>query len=197
MINYLERLHGFKPRVTTAFFKNWVDDRVTLYGVIVKLMEEFIAEIMGLPMGGIKFSKQTNISNVAYKKFPKTDAEEKLLEKNGVFFDVEQKKGIWQDVLCCIREYFSLDGRNKRVYKFHFVFLNHFMHKDRLSFPFYLRFSLLQSLHAHGKESRPILHEGLILLIEGYYKNKSIASTPSIDKHKGSHSKKSNLRRTM
>ena len=35
------------------------------------------------------------------------------------------------------------------------------------------------------------MHEGLILLIEGYCKNKSIASTPSIDKHKGSHSKKS------
>ena len=37
------------------------------------------------------------------------------------------------------------------------------------------------------------MHEGLILLIEGYCINKSIASTPSIDKHKssGSHSKKS------
>ena len=42
-----------------------------------------------------------------------------------------------------------------------------------------------------GRRSHPILHEGLILLIEGYCKNKSIASTRSIDKNKGSHSKKS------
>ena len=94
VVSYLERLHGFKPHVTTAFFKNWVDDRVTLHGVTVKLTEEFIAEVMGLPMQGIKFSKQTSISNAAYEKFPKTDAEEKQLEKKGDFFDVEQIKGI-------------------------------------------------------------------------------------------------------
>ena len=81
------------------------------------------------------------------------DAEEKQLEKRGDFFDVEQIKGIWHDVLCCIHEYFILDGRSKRVHKFHFVFLNHFRHKDRMSFPFYLHFLLLQSLYAHRKES--------------------------------------------
>lgn len=194
---YLERLHGFKPHITMTFFKNWSDDRVTLHGVTVKLTEDFIAEIMGLPTVGIKFTKQTSILNAAYKKFPKTEAEEKQLEKSADFFDVQQIKEIWRDVLCCIREYFILDGRNKRVHKCHFVFLNHFMHKDRLSFPFYLRFSLLHNLQAHKKkESRPILHEGLILLIEGYCKNKSIASTPSKDKHKDSHYIKSKKEET-
>ena len=73
------------------------------------------------------------------------------------------------------------------MHKFHFVFLNHFRHKDRLSFCFYLRFSLLQSLQAHRKkELHPILHEGLILLIEGHYKNMAIVSSPSLDKNKGS-----------
>ena len=140
-------------------------------------------EITGLPTSGIKFSKQTNISNAAYKKISKTDVEEKQLEKNGYFFNVEKIKGIWRDVHCCIHEYFISDGRNKRVHKFHFVFLNHFRYKDRISFPFYLHFSLLQSLFAHRKkESRPILHKDLILLIEGFCKNKSIALTPSSNK---------------
>ena len=89
VVTYLERLHGLKPHVTTAFFKNWVDDRVTLHGVTVKLMEDFIAKITRLSTGGIKFSKQTSISNAAYKKFSRTDAEEKKLKKNGDFFDVE------------------------------------------------------------------------------------------------------------
>ena len=107
------------------------------------------------------------------------------MEKNGDFYDVQKIKGIWCDVLGCIREYFIFDGRNKRVHKFHFFFLNHFRYKGRISFPFYLQFSLLQSLNAHEKkQSRPILHEGLILLIEGFCKNKSIASSPSTSKHK-------------
>lgn len=70
-----------------------------------------------------------------------------------------------------------------------FFFLNHFRYKHKISFPFYLHFSLLQSLHAHRKkESQPILHEGQILLIEGFCKNKSIVSSPSTGKHKDSQS---------
>ena len=178
--NYLERLKGCKPHITKAFFNNWSNDRVTLHGVTVTLSEDFIAEVSGLPKEGIKFTKQTSISNAAFKKFPKTKEEEKQLEKRGDFFDLYQIKEIWRDVLGCIREYFILDGRSKRVHKCHFVFLNHFRHKDSISFPFYLRFSLLHSLESHKKKrSRPILHEGLILLIEEYCKNNRIASIPS------------------
>lgn len=87
--SYMENLHGFKPHITTTFFKNWSDDKITLHGFTTKLIEDFIAEIMGLPMVGIKFTKQTSISNVAYKKFSKMEAEEKQLEKSGDFFDVQ------------------------------------------------------------------------------------------------------------
>ena len=135
---YLERLNGFKPHITTAFFKNWSNDKVTLHGVTMKLTKDFIVEIMGLPMIGIKFTKKTSISNATYKKFPKMEDEEKQLEKSGDFFDVHQIKEIWRDVLFYIREYFILDGRSKRVHKCHFVFLNHFRQKDRISFPFFL-----------------------------------------------------------
>lgn len=118
-------------------------------------------------------------------KFPKTEEEEKKLEKDGDFYELKQIKVIWSEVLSCIREYFILEERSKRVHKFHFVFLNHFRHKDRISFPFYLKYSLLQSLYAHKqKDSRPILHEGMILLIENYCKNKLMA-TPISKKKRG------------
>ena len=87
-------------------------------------------------MEGIKFSNET-ISNVAFKKFSKMEVEEKKLEKNGDFYKLNQVKVIWRDVLSCICEYFILYGRAKRVHKFHFVSLNHFRHKDRISFPFF------------------------------------------------------------
>ena len=119
------------------------------------------------------------ISNAAFKKFPKIEEEEQKLEKNGDFYELNQIKVIWRDVLSCLHEYFILDGRSKRVHKFHYVFLNHFHHKDRISFPFYLRYSLLHSLHQHRrKDTHPILHEGLILLIKNYCKTKAIVASP-------------------
>jgi hypothetical protein len=139
---YLEHLHGFKPHVTEAFLKNWFEDRVTMHGVTVHITEDFIAEVTGLPKEGMKFSKETGISNTTFKKFPKIEEEEKKMEKNGDFYELNQIKVIWRDVLLCIHEYFILDGRAKRVHKFHFVFLNHFWYKDRIYFSFYLKFSL-------------------------------------------------------
>lgn len=89
---YLENLKGFKAHVTKAFFINWIKDRVSLHGVTMHLTEEFIVEVMGLPKEGIKFSKKMNISNVAFKKFPKMDEEEKNMEKNGNFYELGQLK---------------------------------------------------------------------------------------------------------
>ena len=86
-------------------------ERVTLHGVTLNLTREFIAEISVLPMEGLKFKKETNISNVAFKKFSKNEEEEKKLVKNGDFYDLNQIKVIWQDVLSCVHEYFILDGR--------------------------------------------------------------------------------------
>lgn len=154
-----------------------------MHGVIVKLSKEFIAETTGLPMEGLKFSKETSISNATFKKFPKSDEEEKKMEKSGDLYNLSQIKVIWRDVLSRICEYFILDGRSKRLYKFHFVFFNHFRYKDRVSFPFYLKYSLIQSLQAHRKkESHPVLHEGLILLIEIYCKNKAVKPSPFVEK---------------
>ena len=91
---YLECLHGYKPHITKAFFKNWFEERVNLHGVIVYLTKDFITEVTRLPKEGIKFSKETSISNAAFKKFPKTEAKEKNLEKNGDFYELNQIKVI-------------------------------------------------------------------------------------------------------
>ena len=182
---YIERLHGYKPHIIETF-KNWFEERVTLHGVMVNLTGEFIAELTGLPMEGIKFSKETSISNANFKKFPKMEAEEKNLEKNGDFYELNQIKVIWRDVLSCIREYFIPDGREKRVNEFYFIFLNHLGIKIRFPFNFFLKYSLLLSLYAHRKkDSHPMLHEGLILLIEFFCKSKAIKPSPIIEKRKG------------
>ena len=86
-MTYIEKLQAYKPYITESF-KIWIEDRVMLHGVIVKLLEEFISDIIGLPMEGLKFNKETRIIlNAAFKKFPKNYEEEKRLEKNGNFYD--------------------------------------------------------------------------------------------------------------
>ena len=78
-----------------AFFKNWVEDRVSLHGVMVHLTKDFISEVTRLPKEGLKFSKEMSISNATFKKFLKIDEEENNLEKNGDFYKLCQIKVIW------------------------------------------------------------------------------------------------------
>ena len=85
-------------------FKKCFEDRVTLHGVIVNLTKYCIAEVTGLSKEGIKFNKETRISNAAFKKFPKTKVEEKNLEKIGDFYELNQIKVTWRDVLSCIHK---------------------------------------------------------------------------------------------
>ena len=63
------------------FFWNWKQDKVTMHGATIKLTEEFIAEITGLPMEGIKYKKDTSILNAMFKQFLKNEKEEKRLVK--------------------------------------------------------------------------------------------------------------------
>jgi len=65
-----------------------------MHGVVVHLTKDFNTEVTRLPKEGIKFSKETNISNAAIKKFLKTKEEEKKLEKNGEFYELNQIKVI-------------------------------------------------------------------------------------------------------
>ena len=59
-----------------------------MHGVMVHLTKDFIVEVTRLLKEGIKFSKETSISNDAIKKFMKTEEEEKKLEKNGDFYEL-------------------------------------------------------------------------------------------------------------
>ena len=62
MTVYIEKLHGFKPHIIDYFFKNWSRERVSLHGVVVYLIEKFIAEIIGLPMEGIIVTKSCTLA---------------------------------------------------------------------------------------------------------------------------------------
>lgn len=78
--------------------ENWFEDRVSMHGVTVHLIEEFIVEVMRLLKEGMKFRKEIYISNAGFKKNMKIEEEEKKMDKNKDFYELNQIKVIWRDV---------------------------------------------------------------------------------------------------
>lgn len=79
-------------------------------------------------------------------------------------------------------EYITLDSRFDRVRTFHFVLLNHFRHKVKISFTFYLYTSMCKALSSFKKKPfvNPALYEGLLLLIHEHFKALSLSKPPSL-----------------
>lgn len=75
--------------------------------------------------------------------------------------------------------YFSFDGHFTNFFGHHFVLVNHFRYKDKISFPFYILYSLNVGIIDFKNPKKSILHEGLIMLIMEYIKS---LPTPSKSK---------------
>lgn len=66
-------------------------------------------------------------------------------------------------------EYITLDARFNRAFIFNFVILNHFRHNMSISFPYYLHNYFVKIPNEDCKDpSKPILYEGLMMLIYKY-----------------------------
>jgi hypothetical protein len=167
--HFLQRLHGFDNDVTKAFVEGWDKGMVNLANKSFSLSLELLSKIIGLPLDGLKFSKEIKVRTKAYQKFPETDEERALLVKGKKdYVDIENINNIWGSVIRVIMEYFTLEGRYSKVYNYHFSLANHFRHNITINFPFFLLCSLNQSITEHRVKNFPVLHVRLILLIVDY-----------------------------
>lgn len=75
-------------------------------------------------------------------------------------------------------EYLTVDGGFTKIYNYNFAILNHFRHGAKIYLPLYLASSLNESLADHVKKPSfyPLAHQGLILLIYEYIKDKTMAT---------------------
>lgn len=94
-----------------------------------------------------------------------------MVKKMVSYYDISVIKEFWAKLLKVIMKYFTLDGWFTRVYGHHFVLLNHFLHGVKVSLPFYLIISLRANFRDHKKNpvKFPILHEGILVLIDSYF----------------------------
>lgn len=137
---FLEELHGFDPMV--------------------------IAKVIDLSINGIIFFKDKKFSEAATNNFLKGKEKNRLVKSLKGENDTSPIKLLWAVVLKVLMQYLSLDGCFTRMYGHHFVLLNDFRHKSKISFPFYLWSLLDSSIKDHRKNHKSlILDEGLMLLI--------------------------------
>lgn len=73
-------------------------------------------------------------------------------------------------------EFITLYGRYTRVYSYHFVILNHFLYKEKISLPYYLLCALnVRIMDAiSNPKTNPALHEGLMVVLYNHIKNTTI-----------------------
>lgn len=188
--NFFEKLHGFDPEVTNSMVNSWNNGRVKVNKVSFQITEEVVAEVTGIPMEGFKFHRDKKLSSNVVKDFMKNSAKMNKLVKKEYFFVMEMIKKLWRFVLYAIIEYVTLDPRSDRVMTHHFVILNHFRHKSKISFPFYLFTSMNKAISSFKKKAtvNPSFHEGLFLLIHEHFKAQTLSNNPHrvADDDKGS-----------
>lgn len=73
-------------------------------------------------------------------------------------------------------EYLTLDGCFTKIYGHHVMLINHFRHRVRINFPFYLRQSLDTTILAlqNDPEGDHACHEGLMVLVMNFLKSKKV-----------------------
>lgn len=73
-------------------------------------------------------------------------------------------------------EFITLDGRFTRVYNYHFVILNHFWYKEKISIPFYLLCTLNTGIKDAISNPNPniAMHEGLMVILYNHIKNTTV-----------------------
>lgn len=140
-----------------------------------KIIERLIVEVTGFSQEGMSFFRDKKMSANAVNTFIKNDKEKSKLVKIDNFYNIESIKKFWGFVLRIIIEYVTLEPRFDRVRAHHFVLLNHFRHKVKISFPFYIYTSMTKNIESYKKclVKNLALHEGLLLLIFVFLKTQT------------------------
>lgn len=159
---------------------SWKEGRVKVNDINFRITKEVIATMTEILIKGFKFFRDKKLSANMVRDFVESEKELKALKKLNTYYVLDSMKKSWRYVLKAVIEYITLDPRFDRAHTHHFVILNHFWKKARISFPFYLLTSMSKAMDSFKK--KPIanlaLYEGLLLLIHEHFKAQTISNAP-------------------
>lgn len=149
---FLEKLHGFDAGITKIMVESWKNGRVKIDGVTLHVNVDLIAWVVEISLEESNFFRDKKMLTNVVKAFVKDKKEMKKIIKVETYYEMEPIKKLWRCVLRIIIEYISLDPRFDRIRMHHFVFLNHFRHGVKISFPFYIFTSMRKGIKGFKKK---------------------------------------------
>ena len=106
----------------------------------MEVREDNIVEAISLELDGINFYRDKKLSNRVVDEFVEMTKERDGLVKIGnSYFNPYSISRPWRFVIFFVTEYLTLDGCFTKIFGHHFMLVNHFRYRVRISFLFYLR----------------------------------------------------------
>ena len=136
--SFFEKIIGFNLEVSHHFSQNLINGTVTFNTLKFELMEDLIAEAIGIPIDGESW----------FKKIPFSfDPNDFLLLGNKALdwskgVHLENFKPEWREAICIVQSYITCDDRFASIFKYHIRFLQHLNQQSRMNLPFFLLKSL-------------------------------------------------------
>lgn len=143
----------------------------------MEIIEDVIAKATSLKLDGINFYKDRKLFEWVVDEFVEMTKERNRVVKIGnSYFNLHSISRPWRFMIFVVIEYLTLYGCFTKIFGHHFMLVNHFRHRVRISLPFYLRQLLDNTILAiqNDLDGDHAFHKGLMVLVMNLLKAKKI-----------------------
>ena len=175
-IGFFEIFDGFCEGVALEFAHSFDGKRATIGNLTIRITEDSIAHVTGLPQIGERYSKTKHFKDKSWAPFISRSRVE----------SVNWKKGIprswlihpWDELAYLIHKFITCEGRFSIIYLYHIKLLQHLRGDCEINMPYFLLQSFSKMAKAIQKQGRNIekslYHCGFIKMIIIYELQKKI-----------------------
>jgi hypothetical protein len=166
-LNFLGKFEGFCEAVALDFAYSFDGQKATVGNFTLKVTEDSLALIIGLPQTGEKYFKTKHFKDKSWVPF---------ISRSRVS-SVNWKKGIprswlvhpWDELAYLIQKFITCEGRFSIIYLYHIKLLQHLRGDCEINLPYFLLQSLSKMAKTVQKQDRnagrSLYHCGLIKII--------------------------------
>jgi hypothetical protein len=166
-IGFFEKFDGSCEEVALEFAHSFDGERATVGNLTIRISEDIIAHVTGLPQIGERYFKTKHFKDKSWASF---------ISRSRVAA-VNWKKGIprswlihpWDELAYLIQKFITCEGRFSIIYLYHIKLLQHLKGDCEINMPYFLLQSLSKMAKAVQKQGRntekSLYHCGFIKMI--------------------------------
>jgi hypothetical protein len=151
-ISFFEKFDGYYEEVALEFAHSFDGERATIGNLTIRISEDIIAQVTGLPQTGERYFKTKYFKDKSWASF---------VSRSRVA-TVNWKKGIprswlihpWDELAYLIQKFITCEGRFSIIYLYHIKLLQHLKSDYEINIPYFLLQSLSKMAKAVQKQGR-------------------------------------------